>query len=136
MDGDEPHWGLLWFFAGSYTNGLVLEFGRKIRTPDSEELGVVSYTGLYGTKGGTLIWIGLMFITMLITFGASFYAGFSWLIYVLIGLFFVICSLPGWIFVKEATIKKSKYIEHASAIWTILMYLSLGGIPMLRNLLF
>ena len=37
LDNAEPHLGLLFFFAVSYMNGLVLEFGRKIRTPEKEE---------------------------------------------------------------------------------------------------
>ncbi len=135
LDGAEPHWGLVWFFAVSYINGLVLEFGRKIRTPETEEEGVVSYTGLYGTKGGATIWIVLMFATMLLAMGASYYADYSWMAFAVFGLFFVLCSLPGWLFLKKATVKRTKYIEYASAGWTILMYLSLGGVPMLKALL-
>lgn len=135
LGGGSPHQGLLWFFAVSYANGLVLEFGRKIRTSDTEEEGVVSYTGLYGVKGGTLIWIILMFVTMLLAIGASFYAGYSqWALFVL-GACFVLCSLPGWLFLQKPTVKKSKYIEYTSALWTILMYLSLGALPMLKGLL-
>lgn len=135
LDGAEPHWGLAWFFAVSYANGLVLEFGRKIRTPETEEEGVVSYTRLYGTKGGTTIWIILMFVTMSLAMGASYYAKYSWLAYTVFGLCFILCSLPGWLFLKKATIKRTKYIEYASAIWTALMYLALGGVPMLKALL-
>ncbi|HBK72201.1 MAG TPA: hypothetical protein DDZ39_11200 [Flavobacteriaceae bacterium] len=135
VDESQPHWGLVWFFAVSYMNGLVLEFGRKIRTPEQEEEGVVSYTGMYGTKGGVLIWLLLMFATMLLAIGASHYANFSWLAFVVFGFVFLLNSIPGWLFIKQPTVKKSKYIEYASALWTALMYLSLGSIPMLKNLL-
>ncbi|MEM6697104.1 MAG: UbiA family prenyltransferase, partial [Bacteroidota bacterium] len=135
LDGDSPHWGLVWFFAVSYMNGLVLEFGRKIRTPETEEEGVVSYTKLYGTKGGTVTWMTLMLVTMLLAMGASHYAGYSWLAYVILGVFFVLCSLIGFSFLKTPTQKRSKQIEYASAAWTALMYLSLGGVPMLTELI-
>lgn len=135
LGGGHAHWGLAWFFAVSYTNGLVLEFGRKIRTPESEEPNVVSYTGLYGTRGGTLIWIGLMFTTMLLAIGASYYANYSGWAILILGVCFILCSLPGWSFLKTPTVKKSKYIEYTTALWTILMYLALGGIPMLKGLL-
>ena len=135
VDESQPHWGLVWFFAVSYMNGLVLEFGRKIRTPEQEEEGVVSYTGMYGAKGGVLIWLLLMFATMLLAIGASHYANFSWLAFVVFGFVFLLNSIPGWLFIKQPTVKKSKYIEYASALWTALMYLSLGSIPMLKNLL-
>ena len=135
LGNDNPHWGLAWFFAVSYMNGLVLEFGRKIRTPESEEEGVVSYTGMYGTKGGVYAWLGLMFVTMLLAMGAAHYAGFSWLAYVVFGSVFGLNSIPGWKFINNPTVKMSKYIEYASALWTALMYLALGGIPMLKILL-
>jgi UbiA prenyltransferase family len=135
LDGSHAHWGLAWFFAVSYSNGIVLEFGRKIKTPEMEEEGVVSYTGLYGTLGGVKIWIGLMFGTMLLAMGASHYAGYGWLAFTVLVICFVLFSLPGWLFLKNPTVKRSKFIEYASAGWTALMYLSLGGIPMLKEIL-
>lgn len=135
LDGDQMHWGLAWFFGVSYLNGLVLEFGRKIRTPDQEEDGVVSYTGLYGTKGGTASWLVLMLCTMMMAMGASWFAGYSILAYLVLGGFYVICAIPGILFMINPTEKLSKYIEYASALWTMLMYLSLGGIPMVSILI-
>jgi 4-hydroxybenzoate polyprenyltransferase len=135
LDGAEAHWGLAWFFGVSYANGLVLEFGRKIRTPETEEEGVTSYTGLYGPKGGVVIWLILMLVTMTLAMGASFYANYGWLAYVVFGGCFLLCSLPGWLFLNQITVKRAKYIEYASAVWTGLMYLSLGGVPMLIALL-
>ncbi len=135
LGGAEAHWGLAWFFGVSYVNGMVLEFGRKIRTPKTEEEGVISYTGLYGPKGGVVVWIILMFLTMSLAMGAAHYANYTLLAYVVFGCCFILCSLPGWLFLKRISVKRSKYIEYASAAWTGLMYLSLGGIPMLNTLL-
>ncbi len=136
LDGAEPHWGLVWFFAVSYVNGLVLEFGRKMKAPGFEEVGVVSYTGLYGSRGGPIIWIVLLLFTMLLAMGASVYTNYGWMAHLVFALFFVLCSLPGWMFLIKPTVKKAKLMEYASVIWTALMYLALGGIPMLTNLLF
>jgi len=55
LKGESPHVGLIFFFVVSYMNGLVLEFGRKMRSKENEEEGVVSYTGLYGIKGQVFI---------------------------------------------------------------------------------
>ena len=136
LDGASPHWGLAYFFGVSYMNGIVLEFGRKIRHPEGEEEGVVSYTGMYGTVGGTIIWIVLMFITMIIAMAASAYSGYGLIAYIIFGGFFIFNSIPGFIFIKKKTKKLSKMIEYSSILWTILMYLSLGAIPMLKNLIF
>ena len=73
-DGKAP-FGLLFFFAVSYMNGIVLEFGRKIRAPEKEEEGVVSYTKLYGTKKGTIYWILILGATLILAFIASWHAG-------------------------------------------------------------
>lgn len=135
LDGASPHWGLAWFFAVSYMNGLVLEFGRKLRTPETEEEGVVSYTKMYGTKQGAIIWLLLLFTTLLLAIGASTYAQYGYISFIVLGSFFVLCALPGISFILSPTSKKSKFIEYASAGWTILMYLALGGIPMLKSLI-
>ena len=131
LEGSEPHWGLAWFFGVSYMNGLVLEFGRKIRTPETEEEGVTSYTGLYGTKGGVIAWLALMFCTMLLAMGAAWYANYSNVAHLVFGAFFLLCALPGMVFLRRVSIRGSKQIDYASALWTALMYLALGGVPML-----
>lgn len=135
IDGDQPHWGLAWFFAVSYMNGLVLEFGRKIRTPETEEEGVVSYTGMYGTKGGVIIWLILMFCTLGLATGATNYADYGMVAIIVLGTFYILCAIPGILFIGKPTVRLTKFIEYASALWTALMYLSLGGIPMLKALL-
>lgn len=135
LDGAHAHWGLAWFFAVSYMNGLVLEFGRKIRTPESEEEGVVSYTKLYGTKGGVIAWLLLMLATLALAIGATQYSHYGITAIIVLVSFYVVCAIPGISFIQSPTVKKSKFIEYASAIWTALMYLSLGGIPMLNELL-
>jgi hypothetical protein len=48
----------------------------------------------------------------------------------------LVCSLPAFIFLKNKTEKLSKYIEYGSALWTISMYLTLGGGPMISKLFF
>lgn len=135
LEGDGFHWGLAWFFAVSFMNGLVIEFGRKIRTPETEEKGVVSYTKMYGTNGGVIIWIVLLFITMALAMGASYNAGYSGFAYLIFALCFLVFSIPAWMFLAKKTQKRSKLIEYASAGWTFTMYLSIGAIPMLKTLL-
>lgn len=135
LAGFGMHWGLAWFFAVSYFNGIVLEFGRKLRPPKGEEAGVVSYTKLYGTKGGVFAWLGVLTVTFVLAIGAEIYADFHWYYLVLMAVFFIVCIIPGILFLKNATEKNSKKIELFSAIWTALMYLNLGAAPMFHQLL-
>lgn len=134
LKGEAMHNGLIWFFLVSYFNGFVLEFGRKIRTLETEEEGITSYTKLYGEKGGVVVWLGVLFATFLLAIGASLYAGFGIISVLIFSAFFVLCSLPGIIFLKEPTVKKTKWIEYASGVWTLLMYIGLGAIPMIKIL--
>jgi 4-hydroxybenzoate polyprenyltransferase len=128
--------GLAFFFAVSYMNGIVLEFGRKIRPADKEEPGVVTYSALYGPNKATSYWILTLFTTLLFSLAASYYAGYSWIAYSVLGFFFILCMLPGLLFIRKQSVKLSKWIEYSSALWTIAMYLTLGGAPMLHNLIF
>ena len=125
--------GLLFFFAVSYMNGIVLEIGRKIRTPEQESEGVLTYSAMFGAKKATYLWILIVFITLLCSIAAANYAGYGMLVfYVLLG-FFLLCLAIGLYFLKNPSQKSAKAIEIASAVWTIAMYLTLGGVPMLAN---
>lgn len=135
LGSDNFHAGVVWFMAVSFFNGIVLEFGRKIRAPKAEEDGVLSYTKLYGTKKAVILWICLLMITASLAIGAMLYANYGTLAIIILVIFLMVCSVPGVLFIKNTTIKNSKYIEYSSGIWTALMYLSLGAIPMIKNFL-
>ncbi|MGD1847732.1 MAG: hypothetical protein ACFB10_20260 [Salibacteraceae bacterium] len=135
LEGAPPHSGLVLFFVVSYLNGVVLEFGRKLRAPESEEPGVVSYTGLYGVRGGTIAWMGLLIATWVAVLAAASFAGYGWVGSLIFTALAIICLVPGFAFLRSPTPKKAKYIEYASALWTFTMYLGLGGIPMVLQLI-
>ncbi len=127
-----PHKGLLFFFLVSYCNGIVLEIGRKIRTPEQDEFN--TYSTMLGAEKATKLWILVLFGTLLTSFAAAIYAGYGLLGCVILGFCFLVCAAQGWLFLSHKTAKSAKRIEYASAFWTIAMYLTLGGIPMLMRL--
>lgn len=131
LDGDRPHWGLAFFLAVSYMNGIVLEFGRKLRAPGHEEEGVVSYTALWGVRGGTMAWLGVLVFTCLLALAAAVYANLGPIVIAMLCAALMLCAWPGLAFLRSPTEALSKWIERASAAWTILMYLSLGSVTML-----
>jgi len=128
--------GLIFFFAVSYMNGIVLEIGRKIKPPGKEEDGVNSYTKMLGVNNAPLLWIGVLFITFCLAVFAAKYAGYGKTGLYVLSFFFIICSIPAISFLGKKNIKTAKSIELSSAFWTIAMYLSLGGFPMLHKLFF
>lgn len=126
--------GLLFFFAVSYMNGIVLEIGRKIRMPEKEAPGVLSYSSMLGTNRAVLLWIFILFITLILSIAAGIFAGYGMPVILVLGSVFVFCSLPGLLFLANKKHSFSKMIEYASALWTIAMYLTLGGGPMISKL--
>lgn len=129
------HFGIIWFMLVSYINGLVIEFGRKIRVPATEEEGVVSYSKMYGTRTAAIIWLILLISTALLAIGAANFAGYGYLSLFITMTCCVFCAIPALLFIKNPTKKMSINISHAASIWTGLMYLSLGAIPMIKNML-
>ncbi|MCB9262924.1 MAG: UbiA family prenyltransferase [Flavobacteriales bacterium] len=128
-----PPKALLWFFFVSFFNGMVLEFGRKIKTPAMEEEGVVSYTKLYGVTGGTWLWLGILTITYILALFASAHINSPVWVYIVLTIFFVAAFISGILFLKNPTKKSSKMIEIFSGIWTMGMYLNIGALPFLLS---
>ncbi|MGL5889797.1 MAG: UbiA family prenyltransferase [Bacteroidia bacterium] len=127
--------GLLFFFAVSYFNGIVLEVGRKIRIPEDEKEGVITYSSIHGARNATLLWLLMILITAGWAVAAVWFAGYGMQgFYTMLAIAAVI-SIPAILFLQKMTAKRAKYIEYASALWTIAMYLSLGGIPMVIELM-
>ena len=135
LGNDHPHTGLIFFFIVSYLNGLLVEFGRKLKAPEDEEEGVVSYTGMWGVKGAITIWAGTLLTTLGFAIAASFYAGYGVPGIIVLSNLAIICLIPGIFFLRKPGKKTAKGVEAFSGLWTVGMYLSLGGIPMLMNLI-
>lgn len=131
LAGAIPPKGLTYFFIVSFLNGLVLEIGRKMRAAGKEEEGVVSYTKLWGLRGAVIVWITILTLTLWVAISAAIYAGHPNTILVGLAITFVLCTIPCILFLKKPNEKYAKWIEHASGIWTLAMYLLLGGAPLL-----
>lgn len=134
IEGAQPPAGLLFFFAVSYMNGIVLEIGRKIRIPQEESAGVLTYSSMLGANKATMFWIATLLITLLLSLAACRFAGYGQAAFLVLVSLFIICSAPAFIFIKKKSQKASKYIEYASALWTFMMYMTLGGGPMIAKL--
>lgn len=134
LGGHAPPTGLLFFFAVSYFNGIVLEVGRKIRAPEQESEGVLSYTAQLGTRRAGWLWLGVLAVTLGWALVAAKFAGFGIGTFAFLLIVFGLCASAGIFFLRMYTPRRAKFVEYASALWTLSMYLSLGGVPMLRSL--
>ncbi len=125
--------GMAFFFVVSYINGLVWEIGRKIRTKENEEFN--SYTKLYGTKRAVLTWMGIITLAFAIALVASQYVKLGWLGALILSVIYFSSFIYGILFLIKPTKKLSKLIELASGGWGLFMYLVLGALPMVLQLI-
>lgn len=126
--------GLIIFLIVTFLNGIVIEIGRKIRASDAEEIGVETYSYLWGEKRATIIWLCVLFTTFIFANIACFYAGFGKMTFLFLVIFLFICGCPAIEFLKNKKQKTAAKLETMAGIWTLGMYLSLGGIPMILNI--
>ncbi|MBL9205686.1 MAG: UbiA family prenyltransferase [Opitutaceae bacterium] len=122
--------GLFWFLAASFCNGIVIELGRKIRSPGEEEAGVETYSVLWGPRIAVFAWLAAMGATLLCAGIAGARIGFATPLVAALGTCLVVAALCGGAFLRSPEPKTSKRIEALSGIWTLALYLVLGVIPL------
>jgi 4-hydroxybenzoate polyprenyltransferase len=129
--GGGPPRGLAWFVAASYCNGIVIEIGRKVRAPSDEETGVNTYSAIWGSGGSVLVWLGALLTTAICAVLAAAQIAFLIPVAAVLATLLLTAGLLAWRFLSAPTTKRSKWIENLSGVWTILLYLSVGAVPLL-----
>lgn len=124
-----PPRGLLWFLLVSYCNGVVLEVGRKIRTPADEETGVETYSFLWGRGRAVAVWLGVMTLTAVLAIEAARGIDFGLPATLLLGGLVVISAALGARFLAKEVPGRGKSLETIGGVWSLILYLSLGVIP-------
>lgn len=131
-----PPRGLIWFLIVSYFNGMVIEIGRKIRAPQDEEKGVNTYSVLWGRSNAVLVWYSAMMLTAGCAAMAAYQIDFLGPAAVLLIGLLLAAGLIAVRFLYDPVTKRAKWIETFSGVWTLLMYLSLGAVPLLWRVWF
>jgi 4-hydroxybenzoate polyprenyltransferase len=127
--GRPPH-GLIWFLVASFFNGMVIEIGRKIRSPQDEETGVQTYSVVWGRRGAVLAWLAAMTLTLTFATLAARAIHFAWFVTPSLGLALAIAIVIGVSYLRSPLPGVGKRFELASGLWTLLLYLSLGLAPL------
>ena len=122
--------GLKWFLIASFFNGMVIEVGRKIRAPEMEEQGVQTYTVIWGRRGAVLGWLGAMALTLGSALLAAAQIDFVPGLASMLGVLLCAALLVSWLFLRRPTVRAAKCFEPLSGVWTLLLYLGLGVIPL------
>jgi 4-hydroxybenzoate polyprenyltransferase len=126
--------GIKYFLLLTFLNGIVIEVGRKIRAPEAEEPGVETYSALYGPWRSTLAWLGALAVTFSTAVIAASHAGFGTIGFILLLVFLLASATPALLFLRSRDQRHAKRIELAAGVWTIAIYLTLGGVPMVIRL--
>jgi len=125
--GEKPWIGLSFFLAASFFNGLVIELGRKLRQPTDEEKGVPTYSKLWGLKTASWVWFACLLATGIFATIAASIIQFT--LPVLIPLALLALWALKHVFGYSRTTAKT--FELIAGVWTLVLYLSLGIIPLL-----
>ncbi|MFP4351664.1 MAG: UbiA family prenyltransferase [Puniceicoccaceae bacterium] len=127
---DRPPTGILWFLVVSFCNGVLLEFGRKIRCAGDEEAGVETYTALWGTDRAVTAWV----LALSVNLGAALMASVQTETFpptvVVLSVFYAAAVAVAVAFRRNPTGKRAGRIEAVSGIWTLAMYLVLGPLAL------
>ena len=123
-----PPSGLYWFVLVSFLNGFIIEIGRKIRAPADEEIGVETYSVLWGRSGAVNAWLLAMVLTGVSALIAANKVGFLVPVAIVLGSLFAGSIFIAFRFLR--TLTNGKTFEILSGIWTLSLYLFLGVIPL------
>ena len=126
-----PPSGLFWFLLASLFNGMVIEVGRKIRSPQDEEEGVPTYSTVWGRRRALGTWWLVMGLALVCACLAARRIGFFLPIAIALGATFAAAVLIGIRFLRQQTPGAGNWIENWSGAWTLVLYLSLGPAPLL-----
>ena len=103
----------------SYIISCIVEIARKVRCKEDEEVGVKTYTAVFGIKKAILILFVLETLLMMINnliLKCPFYIGF---------VIYTIVALINLIFVIKQNKVFSKLVELAANIYVLIAYVSM-----------
>lgn len=128
-----PPLGLGILLVVSFCNGFILEVGRKIRAPEDEEYGVETYSALWGRHRAVAAWLVALVVTAIGAALAALQIALPWAI----GAYAVVVVAgiyAGLRFLRRPVAGSGKPLELLSGLWTLVLYLSLGAIPLALRL--
>jgi len=123
--------GLGWLLLFSFGCGLVLEVGRKIKSPDAERTGVETYSSVWGSSAALRVWGAAAAIAVGAFLQASaFFDGSTSIISFVTGLIAFVLIVATFVAAKSS-FKAARFIEPGSGLFAMLLYLGLGPLQAL-----
>lgn len=128
--GATPPRGLGWFLAASFFNGVVVEIGRKLRAPGDEEHGVETYSAAWGRPRAIGAWIAALALAAGSAAMAGRGVGVGGTVAVLGAVAVAVAGTAGRRFLARPVAGSGKTFELMAGVWTLVMYLSVGILPL------
>jgi hypothetical protein len=117
------------FLAFAFFNGLVIEMGRKIRSPSDERPGVETYTAAWGAGAAVGAWATAVVVAAInATLAAGTYGGGLLTALALAPLAVAAAALPAFLLARRPEPGAGKRVEVASGLWALTSYATFGGI--------
>ncbi|WP_299965457.1 UbiA family prenyltransferase [uncultured Roseobacter sp.] len=121
----------LWLFiALSFSNGCVLEIGRKLRSPENERAGVDTYSGLWGAGQAARIWLVFVGISALLLTGVGAATGFAAVFAAISLIGFAFCAHRARRYAADPTPKAEKQMDTVAGLWVFGCYATAGFLPL------
>jgi 4-hydroxybenzoate polyprenyltransferase len=121
---------LKWFFALSFTLGMMIELSRKIRAPGDEEPGVDTYSAHWGIKRAIATWLMAAWLTAIFSLLAAQPLQMLVVIAFLILWLLTATLIAAWQFLVHPAAQQARWLERVTALWVLGLYGGLGGLPL------
>lgn len=119
--------GLGWLLLFAFGCGLVLEIGRKIKSPDAERDGVETYSSLWGIGIALSAWTAACALAVAaFVRAATFYGDTNLAINSGIAILGLVVIVAVLMTTKSNSKASIRFIEPGSGLFTMVLYLGLG----------
>lgn len=129
--GAEPHPALALLAAAVFFDTALLEIGRKIRAPQDEEAGVVTYSAVWGRTRAALAWSGAFALVLACGWLAARATGHGTAFAVLMAPLGAAAAVSCLRYLRNPETRRAKAIEGLSGLATLMLYAALGPIAAL-----
>jgi 4-hydroxybenzoate polyprenyltransferase len=131
--GQDPHPALAFLTLAAFFDTALLEISRKIRAPQDEETGVVTYSAIWGRTGATGAWLGAFGLMAFSGWFAARETGHGGEFATLIAPIGIAGAIACWRYLRNPETHRAKALEALSGIATLALYAALGPIPVLLD---
>ncbi len=126
--------GLILFLMLSFSNGCVLEVGRKLWAPANEREGVETYSALLGVRRAGSMWIGFVAVALALLVCVGFTTGAPLATGAIGSVAAAYTIAAGLRYRADPTPERQAKVDSAAGLWVFACYAAAGFAPFTRML--